>query len=99
MRLKNQEAIQTWNVIKMKLQEKYLYVSYKRLLDQRQRLTEDNRPVSEYIKKFDQFLVRCGEDESDAIVLTRFRSGLKDELRRELIVREVSTLEQAIQIV
>jgi len=38
-------------------------------------------------------------DESDAIVLSRFRSGLEDELRRELIVREVSTLEQAIQIV
>jgi len=69
-------------------------VSYKQcLLDQWQRLTQGNRPVSEYIKKFDQFLVRCGEDESDDIVLSRFRSGLKDELRRELIVRDISTLE------
>jgi len=62
-------------------------------------LTQGNQPASEYIKKFDKFLVRCGENESDAIVLSRFRSGLEDELRRELIVREVSTLEQAIQIV
>ena len=51
--------------MKLKLQEKYLPVSYKRLFDQ-QRLTQGNRPVSEYIKKFDQFLVRCGENESDA---------------------------------
>jgi len=43
--------------------------------------------------------VSCGEDESYTIVLSRFRSGLKDELRRELIVKDVSTLEQAIQIV
>jgi len=70
--------------MKLKLQKNYMLVSYKRLLDQRQHLTQGNQPVSEYIKKFDQFLVRC-EDESDAIVLSRFRSGLKDELRRELI--------------
>jgi len=43
--------------------------------------------------------VRCGEDESDVIVLSRFYSGLKDELRRELIVRDISTLDQAIQVV
>ena len=41
----------------------------------------------------------CGEDESDAIVLFRFRSGLKDELRRKLIVRDISTLDRAIQVV
>ena len=29
----------------------------------------------------------------------RFRSGLEDELRRELNVRDISTLEQAIQVV
>ena len=100
MRLRHQKAIQIWDEMKLKLQEKYLPVSYKkRLLDQWQRLTQDNRPVSECIKKFDQFLVRYGEDESDAIVLSRFHSGLKDELRRELIVRDISTLEQGIQIV
>jgi len=55
--------------------------------------------VSEYIKKFDQFLVRCSENESDIEVLSRFRSRLKNYLRCELIVRDVSTLEQAIEIV
>jgi len=35
----------------------------------------------------------------DVIVLSKFCSRLKNELRRELIVRDVSTLKQAIQIV
>ena len=43
--------------------------------------------------------MRCGEDESDVIVISRFCLGLKYELRRELIVRDISTLEQAIQVV
>jgi len=42
MRLRHQEAIQTWDEMKLKLQEKYLPVSYKRLLEQWQRLTQGN---------------------------------------------------------
>jgi len=62
----------------LKLQDKYLFVSYKqRVLDQWQRMTQDNQPVAEYITKFDEFLVRCGENESDTAVLSRFRSGLR----------------------
>jgi len=56
MRIRHQKAIQTWDEMKLKLQEKYMPVSYKqRLLDQWQHLTQGNRPVSKYIKKFDQF--------------------------------------------
>ena len=43
--------------------------------------------------------MRYSENKFDIIVLSRFCSGLKDDLRRELFVRDVSTLEQAIQIV
>jgi len=93
MRLIHQKAIQTWDKMKLKLQEKYMPMSYKRLFDQWQRLTQGNRPVSEYIKKFIQFLVKCDENEAYAIVLSRFRSRLKDELKREVIVRDISTLE------
>jgi len=39
------------------------------------------------------------ENESDDVVLPRFRSELKEDLRRELLVRDVFTLEQAIQLV
>ena len=67
MKLRIQEPNQSWDEMKMKLQEKYLPMSYNQhLLDQWQRLSRGNRPVSEYIKKFDQFLVRCSDNEFDA---------------------------------
>jgi len=43
--------------------------------------------------------MRYSENESDVLVLSRFHLGLKDDLRRELIVRDVSTIEQSFQIV
>ena len=86
MKLRNQEPIQTWDEMKMKLQEKYLSLSC--LLDQWQRLTQGNRPVSEYIKQFDEFLNRRDENEFDFIILSRFHSGFGEDLRRELFVRE-----------
>ena len=55
--------------------------------------------MTEYITKFDEFLVRCGENESDAVVLSRFCSGLREDLRRELFVLDIFTLEQAYQLV
>ena len=36
--------------------------------------------MAEYITKFDEFLIRCGENESDTVVLSRFRSGLENIL-------------------
>jgi len=50
----------------LKLEEKYSSVTYKHhLLDQWQRLPQGNRSVAEYIIKFDEFLIRCSENESD----------------------------------
>ena len=57
MRLRQQETIQTWNEMKLKLQEKYMPVSYKQcLLDQWQRLTQGNRLVSEISRSLIIFL-------------------------------------------
>ena len=53
----------------------------------------------EYITKFDEFLVRCDENNSNNVVLSRFHSGLREDLRRELFVRDISTVEQAYQLV
>jgi len=50
--------------------------------------------VAEYITKFDEFLVRCDENESDIVVLSRFCAG-REDLRCELFVQDISTLEQA----
>jgi len=54
--------------------------------------------VTAYITKVNEFLVRCGENESDTVVLSRFRLGLREDLKRELFVRDISTLEQVYQL-
>jgi len=42
---------------------------------------------------------RAIEFESPKQTLSRFRSGLKNDYRRELIARGITTLEQAYQLV
>ena len=91
--------IGTWRAMKIKLREKYLPISYKqRLLDQWQWLSQGNRPVSEYITKFDEYVMRCSIVESEAVTLSRFRADLREEIQRELFLREVHDLEQAYQV-
>jgi len=64
-------------------------------------LTQGNKSATDYISKFDEYLNRCGviEFESPAQILSRFRSGLKDDYRRKLIVRGITTLKPAYQLV
>jgi len=52
--------------------------------------------ATDYIPKFDEYLNRCGaiELESPEQILSRFRSGLRDDFRQELITRGITTLEQ-----
>ena len=81
-----------------KLSQKYLPITFQdQLLDKWSRLTQGTRSATEYIEKFDEFLTRCSEfvDESPMVILSRFRFGLHDDLRREFFVRGVSNLEHA----
>ena len=85
--------------MKTKLRDKYVPVSYtQKLLDQWQRLNQGNKTVAKYIAKFDELAMRCSMVESEAVTLSRFRGGLREEIQRELFLREVHDLEQAYQI-
>ena len=83
--------------------EAYVEVSSfsQQLLYKWNRLTQGNKSATDYIAKFDEYLNLCGaiELESPEQTLSRFRSGLKDDYRRELIARGITTLEQAYQLV
>ena len=52
--------IGTWGAMKAKISDKSLPRSYKQsLLDQWHRLRQGNKSVSEYVAKFDEFVMRC----------------------------------------
>ncbi|CAL9001147.1 unnamed protein product [Prunus brigantina] len=56
-------------------------------------------PIAEYIAKFEEFMLRCDIREDQRMTISRFRSGLRPELQRELIPHTVNTLERVFQMV
>ena len=42
---------------------------------------------------------RCDIREDESVTLSRFRAGLRDELKRELILREIYTIHDAYELV
>jgi len=102
MRYRKEDPAETWEGMKEKLMLKYVPPSFnQQLLDKWNRWTQGNKSATNYIAKFDEYLNRCGaiELESPEQTLSRFRSGLRDDYRRELIARGITTLEKAYQLV
>ena len=78
--------------MKAKLSQKYLPITFQdQQLDKWSRLTQETPFAAEDIENFDEFLTRCSEfiDESLTTTVSRFKSGLRDDLRRELFARGV----------
>ncbi|KAK4489657.1 hypothetical protein RD792_005469 [Penstemon davidsonii] len=95
-----EEPITLWAEMKERLREKYVPLSYhQQLLDKWQSLRQGSMPVTEYISKFEEFMLRCNVTEDASVTLSRFRTGLRLELQRELIPHDVDSLERAYQIV
>ena len=102
MRYKREDPVETWKGIKEKLMLKYVSPSFsQQLLDEWNRWTQGNKSATDYVAKFDEYLNRCEaiELELPEQTLCRFRSGLRDDYRWELIARGITTLEQAYQLV
>ncbi|XP_022841848.1 uncharacterized protein LOC111365525 [Olea europaea var. sylvestris] len=86
--------------MKRRFEEKYLPQSYRgNLLDQWNALTQGSRPVTEYVAQFDEFRMRCQVVEDEVMTLSRFRQGLRDDLRRELVLKGVTTLDHTYSFV
>ena len=71
------------------------------LKDKWHRYTHGNKSAPKYVEKFDEFLVRCNtlSTEGKSQVLFRFRAGLRDDLRTELLARKITKFEKAYALV
>ncbi len=67
-------------------------------MDRWQKLTQGTSTVADYIAQFEEFHMRCGVIEEETVTLSRFRAGLREEIQKELILREITTLGQAYQL-
>ena len=52
-----------------------------------------------YIAKFDEYMSRCDVREDEGTTLSHFRAGLREDLRRELILRRIYTIHDAYEMV
>ncbi|KAF7113577.1 hypothetical protein RHSIM_RhsimUnG0111900 [Rhododendron simsii] len=59
---------------------------------------QSDQSVADYTKQFYQFLSRCNLRENDEQLVARYVSGLKSELKGELIMLSLSSLEEAYQM-
>ncbi|GFZ18557.1 hypothetical protein Acr_27g0002960 [Actinidia rufa] len=69
------------------------------MLDKWNNLRQGSKPATEYVAQFEEYLMRCDIREDERMTLSRFRQGLNDDLRKELVLREVDTLDQAYTFV
>ena len=84
--------------MKFKLREKYIPLDYQdQLVDQWQRIRQGNKSALEYVTEFDELLMACGLKEDPTLTLSRFRTGLREDIRRKIILRDIKTLEEAYQ--
>ncbi|GFY91041.1 hypothetical protein Acr_07g0012370 [Actinidia rufa] len=69
------------------------------MLDKWNNLRQGSKLATEYVAQFEEYLMRCDIKEDERMILSRFRQGLNDDLRKELVLREVDTLDQAYTFV
>ena len=80
MRFRKDDPVETLEGIKQKLRLKYVPPSFS-LLDKWNRLTQENKSATDYIARFDEYLNQCGAIKFESLeqILSRFRSGLRDD--------------------
>ena len=55
--------------------------------------------INEYVEQFEEYRIRSNATEDQPITLSRFRKGLNYDLQRELVARQISTLDDAYTLV
>jgi hypothetical protein len=85
--------------MKMKLQEKFLPIDYEEsLFEELILLRQGNTSVDEYVNKFHELSVRSQIAETGRQTLARFKAGLRDDIRKELLTVRLVSVEEAYQL-
>jgi hypothetical protein len=80
--------------MKQTLSRNYLPTTYKStLLEKWDNLRQGPRSVINYIEQFQEYKRRCQIVKEEVVTLGRLKKGLNDDLRRELIIRGVTSLD------
>ncbi|KAJ4980749.1 hypothetical protein NE237_031586 [Protea cynaroides] len=87
----------TWEEMKEQLKEKYLSRSFQRRLhDQLNNLRQGNMSMEDYVYQFDQLCARSGSRDNDDQIISRFRLGLRPEIREKMGVVDIVSFNDCV---
>ena len=94
-----EDSITTWAEMKGRLRTKYVPVNYKsQLIDSWQRIEQQKRSVRDCINEFQELMIAFELDEDQLSIISRFKTGLREDIEVELELKEVSTLDEAYKV-
>jgi hypothetical protein len=96
---RQEPPITNWPEMKQQLSRNYLPPTYRSaLLEKWNNLRQGHRSMTDYLEQFQEYKRRCQIVEEEVVTLDRFKRGLNDDLRRELIIKGVTYLDQAYEL-
>ncbi|CAL5443371.1 unnamed protein product [Camellia sinensis] len=85
--------------MEQRMKQKYLPYDYKdELFDRLTNLRQGNLIVVEYMNKFEELKIQCRGVEDPRQTLSRFKSGLRDEIRKAMVTHRVFTVDEEFQL-
>jgi hypothetical protein len=88
-----------WEEMRLKLQEKYLPIDYEEsLFEELLTHRQGNMTVDEYTNRFHELSIRSQVSETERQSIARYKTGLREDIRRELLTVRLVSVDEAYQI-
>jgi len=95
----HQPPITDWGELKLKLQEKYIPVDYEEVLfEELLLLRQGHLSVEEFTNKFHELSICCRVSETDHQTIARYKAGLWEDIKKELLTIRLVSIEEAYQL-
>jgi hypothetical protein len=99
LRRTRRPAIYNWEEMKDKLKEKYLPIDYEQMMfEEMLQLRQGSLSVDQFTDRFHELTVRSKVVETKQQTLARYRTGLRNDLRKEMWNAHLIKVEEAYQL-
>ncbi|XP_057522558.1 uncharacterized protein LOC130802561 [Amaranthus tricolor] len=95
----HRERIDTWDKLKKHLNRKYVPINFKhQMYIKWSTLSQKGRTVTEYIHEWEKLVVMCDIEDAEDLKLTKFLSGLREDIRDQLMTMPTLDLQTAFNL-
>ena len=95
----HRERIDTWDKLKKHLNRKYVPINFKhQMYIKWSTLSQKGRSVIEYIREWEKLVVMCDIEDAEDLKLTKFLSGLREDIRDQLMTMPTLDLQTAFNL-